>query len=226
LLTEVCPRSPAPGELLTHYDGAQKAVISRVLSYYNRFWSNHISDAFYKGSISFSDYQQLIDARNDLECNAQQGYWWTRSWDQSLPEEKGGAGQPKTITIGRELAVFEIGELRLTNTGQIKLGSFFFYIRNADIDPKTQTFNSVGSSLVKSKEVKITDFVDVSVKPRVSIKGTTNPEEILSNVSVEVRFRFFTTHRKDPIAALTIEAETEPVQGIASVKVAFELFCW
>lgn len=226
LMSEMCPKDYAPGELRTRYDGIEKVVVNRLLSYYNRFWNNYLNDRFYKGSESYLDYEKSLDERSDTEAYFQQDYWWTRSWRQSLTEEKGGAGPQKTITIGKELAVFEFGELRLTNTGQIKLGAFFFYIKSAEVDTKTQTVNSVGSALTQNREVKVAPWVDFTIKPRVTIKGSLVPEEILSDVSLEVKFRFYTEHRKDPIASLTINADSQPFQGIGSIQVYFELFCW
>lgn len=226
LLSEICPKEPAPGEIRIKYDGLQRVVVSRILSYCNRLWSNSIDDRFYKGNESFLDHQKSMSDRCDMEAAFQQGRWWERSWRQSLPEEKGGAGQPKTVTIGRELTVFELGELRVTNTGQIKLGAFFFYIRSAEVDPKTQTINSVGSALSQNKEVKINQCVDFTIKPRITIKGSLVPEEIVSNASVELKFRFYSKYRKDPIAALTVNTESQPFQGVGSVQVYLELFCW
>lgn len=226
LLSEICQKEPAPGELRIKYDGVQKVIVSRILSYCNRLWTNSLDDRFYKGDESYLDYQKSMSDKCETESAFQQGCWWERSWRQSLPEEKGGAGQPKTVTIGKELTVFELGELHVTNTGQIKLGAFFFYIKSAEVDPKTQTVNSVGSALAQNKEVKINQYVDFTIRPRITIKGSMIPQEIISNASVECKFKFYSERRKDPIAALTINVESQPLQGIGSVQVYFELFCW
>lgn len=228
LLTQLAPRRFAPGEIRLRYDGLEGVLVSRVISYHRRYWSRSLNDRYNRGYLSLFDFERLQYERSCAEGDAQLvGRWWERSWMESLPEEKGGAGPTQTITMGRELNVLQFDEISITNTGQIRFGNLFFSIYKASIDPKMpQSANSMASGLIRQKPVSISEYIDLNIKPRVTIKASMNPEDILSNVSCEFRFRFYSHYSKNPWGSLTIDADSSPMKGIASVRVYFELLCW
>lgn len=228
LLNELSIRPPAPGEIRLRYDGIEGVIVSRILSYHRRYWTDSLNSRYNRGYLSLFDFEQLQYERSCAEGDAQLvGRWWERQWHESLPEEKGGAGQTRIVNIGRELNVFEFNEIALTNTGQIRLGNLFLYIYKASIDPKMpQSANSVASGLIRQNPISITDYINITIKPRVTIKASMQPEDIVSNVSCEFRFRFYSRYSKNPWGCLTVDADSSPMKGIASVRVYFELLCW
>lgn len=237
ILLDEAPKEYAPGEIHLKYDGIEGVIVGKLLFYQRRLWSLSIDNAYNHGGISYQEYQARLQQRADLESDAQQERWWDRTWYQSLIPEQGGAAPTKTIVIGKELAVFEFGEITLSNTGQIRFGDFFFSFYNlsssTSTDPRnasattTTTAANVAYGLTHSEDVSITDLVQISIKPRVTIKGTLIPGDVISNISVETRFRFYTSNNKKvPWSQLTVSVDSAPMTGIASASINFELLCW
>lgn len=215
----------SPGELKIQYDGIERILVGRILSYYRRFFNDYIEDLFNKGNTSFLDYENLIAKQSLLEAT-QQSNWWTRTWDKSLSEENGGSGPQRTIRVGKELSIIDIGEFQFTNTGQIRLGELFFYIKSTDVNPKTQTLTSMGSALIRHKDIDIFDYVAVAIKPKLTLKTSLDVNEILSNISIEAKFKIRTEHHKEPIVIISINTEATPMSSVASVKFRIEILLW
>jgi hypothetical protein len=232
ILLEELPRKEAPGEICLRYDGIPGVVVGKLLDLHRHLWNLSIDSAYYKGNISWFEYQERLSDQAFLVADTQQGKWWERSWNQSLITGQGGANSPQIVTIGKELTVFEFGEITFTNTGQIRLGDFFFYLYNISspsVDVRlsnNQQATDIAYGLTHSKDVSITDLVQLSIKPRVTIKGTLIPNDVISNASVELRFKFFMQNKKDPWSQLTIIADSQPMKGVVSASVNFELLCW
>ena len=100
---------------------ATKELKSRFSRAYRRqlleFW-NESNDL----QFSWSDYQRELQ-----EFETGDRGWWDRPWTDSLPEDKGGAPNYRTIIFGREGDWIKLGPIILTHDLKVRLKGTSLY---------------------------------------------------------------------------------------------------
>lgn len=215
----------APGQRIIEYEGLQGAIVSRVLSYHHRYYFAAVNEGLVHGYLSLGDVDRISYAYTCGEHDAKYGRWWDRNFFESMVPEKGGAPEPEVCHIGRELTIFEIGGVALTNKGKLNFGKTEFYIQKAEID--TGSVKSVVTGIVRRERFKISNYLDVSFRPRVNIRASLRPEDILSSLELDMNINVFYNPKKPPIAQASISAEFEPFNNErASLKVGIAVLIW
>lgn len=229
------PRHFAPGEIVYEYGGLQGVLLNRVASYQHRFFGRSLDAAFNGSSMSLADRSRIEEAFWSSEVDAKWGRWWERSWRESLVPEQGGAGPPLIIPVGVERTMFEFAGFEITNTGKIRLGDTDIYLHRTVVEDRE--VRSVISGIVHHREFRLADVLEVSVRPKVNIRGSIKPREVISSVALDFNaklstpgstcpFCAFHTHAGRPLLVLSASCEYEPATNVGSAHFQLVILIW
>jgi hypothetical protein len=225
LVDILAPRRSAPGEIIYQYGGLQGVIVNRILSYHHTIFFSAVDAAANRGNLSLFDVDRITLKYEDNETDIKYGRWWDRNFFESFTPEHGGAkATPEIVQIGQEFPILEIDELSITNVGRLKLGHTEVYVQRTIID--TSSVKSIVTGIVRREEFKVSDYVCISLRPRISIKGSLKPEEILSKVELGVNIKIYYDVKKPPIALISIVAESQPLQRRGDVLFSATLLVW
>lgn len=222
LLTE---KHYAPGQLIIEYGGIQGALVNRILSYHHRYYFRALDDAYNQGRLTQSDIDRISLSYVWGEYESTHGRWWERSFFESFVPERGGApSTSEVVYVGKERPIFEFGDLTVTNLGKVNLWHTSLYVQRALVD--TSSVRSIVTGIVRRDEFKISNYVKFSVRPRIGIKASVNPEEILSKVELDANINVYYSPKKPPIVTIAIVAEYEPFKERGDVKFNATILIW
>ena len=170
-----------PGSLRIQYDGLQKVIIKHARSqvrHYARKYRDHKAEASHD-----------IDVWNDAPTL---NSWWTRSWMDSLPSNKGGApDEPYVHTIGQEIT-WRLGPLSLTNTLKLKIDYFAVFKFNPDPGEKTGDRDPPPVSFdVRSNGIAtVGTWIKFKVRPsvRVGMPDSDGWFSVLRSIAIRAEF--------------------------------------
>ena len=225
LVDLVTEKHYAPGQLVIEYGGIQGAIINRILSYHHRYYFAAVDDAFNHGYLTQSDVDQIGLNYMWGEYESTHGRWWERSIFESMVPEKGGApSTPEVVFVGEEHPVFEWGDLTITNLGKVNFWQTSLYVQRAVVD--TSSFKSVVTGIVRRDEFKLSNYVKFTVRPRIGIKASLKPEDILSKLELDANINVYYNPQKPPIVAISVAAEYEPFKDRADIKFNAVILIW
>jgi hypothetical protein len=120
---QITPTHLPSGSLVIRYEGFHRFAVKRLQSRYRSFWRKQVRtiarDSFINPLELGRMQGAMIEAWGDMYAN---GNWWDRTWEESLPPEKGGAPlRPYVHTHGRDLTILELGPLKIYNTMKAKV---------------------------------------------------------------------------------------------------------
>jgi hypothetical protein len=217
-------RPYATGERVFEYGGLQGAIINRILSYHHRYYFAALDAAFNHGYMSLGDVDRISMEYMWGQYDAKYGRWWDRNFFESMVPERGGAERPEVCYIGREEPIFEIGEIAFTNTGKLNLGGTEVYINKAIVD--TGSVKSVVSGIVRREKFKISNYVNVCFKPRINIRTSLKPENVLSSIELAVDVDIYYNPARPPIFHISIVGNVEPFKDCATLKLNLFALVW
>ncbi len=129
LLHDIALDEDAPGSVHRGYHGVESVVVRRIMSYYWRLVGDYHARLWNGTAMTFFQLEALSGRLQESEADvARSGNWAQRTWRQSLVPEKGGAPPGLRVeTVGREIELLGIGELVLTNEGQLRYPGLAVY---------------------------------------------------------------------------------------------------
>lgn len=129
LVNEIAPEADSPGSLSYTYEGLYSIVVRRAVGYYRRLFSDQLKARWDESNDSIFTIQNRLELMGAAEADLQSGgRWWERTWRQSLTPQSGGAPPHRVLQIGKELEIFRLGEVALTNEGKLKVGNLSLYL--------------------------------------------------------------------------------------------------
>ena len=203
-LDQITMRNYPRGSTHIEYRGLYKPTIKLLYRTYKRFWSQSDRDE--------NNYRR-IESLRALERSKQQvwddfergGKWWTRSWLESLPEDKGGAPtSPIYNYIGNDVE-WKLGPITLTNslTARIDyIGVFSFEATDQDTlnpltDQETPEIGHEEALRLRFAAEEVKSFgrlkIKAGIRPHVSIGPPTGGDlkSIVRTIAIKAKAKLF-----------------------------------
>lgn len=198
----VTMRTLPAGSMVFEYRGVHRLAIRQARSQYRRAVKTAVRRGWYVRPES-DDFEPLFraDTERDFAGHHVNGAWWTRSWMDSLPSEKGGAPDDPYVHVFGAKTELDLGLLRISNELNVKLNYISFLELNPN--PVDQDQRSLGRRPTIAVDVKPlgdeprTGGTDVkfAMRPRFRVGAPTGGSwlEVLKGISlrglVEIRSR-------------------------------------
>lgn len=209
----------SPGSYTVKYGGIYKAMTSETHRFFESQWKGQEEEAYLSGEISFGTYarrQRRIDSF--LEDWKYGPPWWTRSWWQSLPPNKGGAPLNHSIRIcyGRTYKIIDTPLFSFSNSLSFK---WKHLEATVDFDAKRPIIFGRSEPPKTGWQFKLSPDISISTK-----------ELWKQSVGVVRTIGFFVsmirTVKTIPVLSVALAVQYRPLRGSISCEVQIRMLQW
>lgn len=234
-LAELVPLAYPDGSLVTEYDGIESVIVKKLRSQYDHYLELTLMTFYNSSNLRPSNLDWVYDKNINAERDLDHGAWWLRSWQESLVKSRGGSDSLFVQHIGETIRLIEIEGVSLNNEGRLTtgdIGLIFDAVRSTDQDQTILT-ESNNSSLRRTRLLsgfQINRLLhgrnyDISFRPSVAIRGSTDPMKIVSSIGVLTKIHIFLNHHRS-ISTITIICNYAPSTNTVSAYCSTEVFLW
>jgi hypothetical protein len=227
-LDAVTMASLPPGSLKIRFTGFHGFVVKHIRSQYRRFVRHAFREGWYvlpDKALSRREVYQRVDHTDFNPLT--NGAWWQRSWNESLPPEKGGAPlAPHIHTYGQETA-WKFGPITVTNTFKVKFDYVAFFELNPDpVSHEHSERNSPVSLDVRAlQSASFGTRFRFGIKPHVRLGVPRNGDLMSFLRGASIRGTFDIQRRGRRLLAGEVEVKWRPRDGVV-VTLEFALLSW